>query len=163
MDNKLLIVGAGLVALYYFTQGGAGNTPNGVPPSPQHRWVPGAGYVHESQLPQMGYVLWNGQWYHQTQFQVPNTGTYAGTNPQSPQWLSILNGLIATGGNIAQFFIDNSGSFGGGGGNDQGGQGGQGIQGITNSRDLFSRSRCNNGKYSTSTGGGTCSYNLGVK
>jgi hypothetical protein len=174
MNNTILLIGGGLLAAYLLSRQG-GMDPTGGAPSPQHFFVPSAGWVHQSQLPAMGYIFWNGQWYHQTQFQVPQTGQFAGTNPNSPQWLNILNGVLSTTGTLANFFISNSGSlFGGGSGSGQGGQGGtgssqgqggQGIQSIgqiTKSPQKNTFSVCANGRYTSNKNPGRCSYNGGV-
>ncbi|NDG32065.1 hypothetical protein EB118_18565, partial [bacterium] len=54
--------------------------------------LPNGQRVPESQLPSLGYVLYQGKWYHQTQFPAP-----AGTDNTSPSWLAYLNTAIQTG------------------------------------------------------------------
>ena len=55
--------------------------------------------VCEEDLPAMGYVQWQGQWYHQTQFSPAAAGQIVSAS--SPQWYTYLNTLLAAGTSLA--------------------------------------------------------------
>jgi len=68
--------------------------------------LPDGRTVCETQLPSLGYILYNGNWYHQTQFQP--SGQYSGINPNSIDWFNVLTNIVQQGGEIWTFF---SGDF----------------------------------------------------
>lgn len=93
MDNNNLIIGAiiGLGIVTLMKTGGGEKT----------FFIPGIGNVPQSQLPNYGYVLFNGLWYHQTQIDavMAQAGVSPGTtvSPGSSTWntiASILGTLI---------------------------------------------------------------------
>lgn len=101
-QNQILLFGAIGVGAYLLLSGkfdGLGDTP---PPPPggggsggQMFTLPDGRKVPVSQLPSLGYVQYQGQWYHQSQLTVPNMPS--GTDPNSPQWLNIINIALQTG------------------------------------------------------------------
>jgi hypothetical protein len=57
--------------------------------------LPNGQTVPESQLPSMGYVKYEGQWYLASDLQPPNVP--AGTSPNSQTWMDYVNAALQTG------------------------------------------------------------------
>lgn len=91
MNNKILIGGAALLAFYMFsTMNKTGE---------KKYYVPGTGYVPESQLASLGYVNVGGQWYSQSQVNAAagQAGVSAGNvQPGTAAWTAIQNILLGT-------------------------------------------------------------------
>lgn len=124
MDNKMLMLAA-VVLIGGFMMGGSS--------AEKRYYVPGTGYVPESQLPQMGYVNIGGQWYSQAQVDAAaaQAGVSSGTvQPGTSAWTAIaqiLAGvapLITTIGNYVDSNNNNNNSGMGNGNTNSGGMGG---------------------------------------
>jgi hypothetical protein len=92
-QNKILLFGAIGVGAYLLLSGKTGGSGGGG--GQQMFTLPDGRRVPVSQLPSLGYVQYQGQWYHQSQLTVPNMPS--GTDPNSPQWLNILNAALQAG------------------------------------------------------------------
>lgn len=94
MDNKVLIGAAALGAFFLLSGGSKGCTikydvPAQYSPTGQNM------RVCESDLSQYGFIRYEGQYYHSSQFPPPGTGTGAGVNWQ--QWGALLQQGINAG------------------------------------------------------------------
>ena len=90
-NNKLLIIGGlAVAAVLLLGKKGSGQMFT-IPPGVSAQ-LPQGGTVPESQLPQYGYVQYQGSWYHQSQFQAP-----PGTDTNSQQWYQTLITALQTG------------------------------------------------------------------
>ena len=91
--NKILIFAAlGIGALLLFSgkkDNESGEGAGGMFTLPDGTKVP------ESQLPSLGYIRHEGQWKHQSELTTPDMP--ANVDPNSPQWLSILNASLQSG------------------------------------------------------------------
>ena len=103
MKNNLIVFGALGVGAYLLLKGKLGG-------GERMFTLPNGQRVPESQLPSLGYVKYNEQWYPASSLQPPNVP--AGTDPNSPTWLSYVNAALQTGqqllvlgGNISEQFI----------------------------------------------------------
>ncbi len=124
-DKTFLYIGLGVGALLLLQNYGGGGGSTTAPPCSQRLvQLPTGQTVCETQLPALGYILYNGQWFHRSQFQPPPQ--YGGVNPNSQEWQNILIGLVNTGFNIYNLFSGTGGQSGptGGGGTTGGGSGG---------------------------------------
>lgn len=92
--NILPIALGGAALLYFLSKSGSSSCTKRMVRLPDGR------EVCETELPQMGYVLYNGSWYHQTQFE--GTGQYEGVDTTSPRWYETLTNMINTGTNLFQ-------------------------------------------------------------
>lgn len=93
--NKAILIGIGLLALVN------GNS-NAKSKCKGNKYkLPDGATACEEDLASLGYVQYEGKWYHQSQF-TP-AGQYAGVDKNSSQWLGILTNMINTGISIAQY------------------------------------------------------------
>lgn len=89
MDNKMLLLG--VVALGFYMMSDSSKE--------QRYYVPGTGYVPESQLPSLGYVNVGGKWYSQAQVDAAaaQAGVSSGTvQPGTNAWTVIAQILSAS-------------------------------------------------------------------
>lgn len=91
-QNKILIFGAIGVGAYLLLSGKIGGSSGS---SGKMFTLPDGRQVPESQLPSLGYVQYQGQWYHQSQLTTANMPQ--GVDPNSPQWMNYLNTALQTG------------------------------------------------------------------
>lgn len=107
MDNKTLLIIAALGAAYYMMNSTT---------TEQRFFVPGRGYTPESQLPGLGYVKINGQWYSQAQVDAAAAqGGVSGGNvaPGTSAWNTIA-AILASASSLLTT-IGNQQNSGGGG------------------------------------------------
>jgi hypothetical protein len=91
MKNKILIfaaIGVGALLLLSGKKGSSTTTD-------EMFTLPDGTRVPVSQLPSLGYVFHEGQWKHQSQLTTPNMPD--NVDPNSPQWLNILNTALESG------------------------------------------------------------------
>lgn len=92
MKNKILIfaaIGIGALLLLSGKKGSSSTDDSGMFTLPDGTRVP------ISQLPSLGYILHEGQWKHQSELTTPDMP--ANVDPNSPQWLTILNASLQSG------------------------------------------------------------------
>lgn len=93
MKNKILIfaaIGIGALLLFSGKKGSSESDANN-----EMFTLPDGRRVPVSQLPSLGYVFHEGQWKHQSQLTTADMP--ADVDPNSPQWLSILNTSLQSG------------------------------------------------------------------
>lgn len=108
-NNQIIILALLGLGVYFLMNRGKGTTNSG--PRQRTYTLPDGRKVTESQLPSLGYVLYQGQWYHQSQFPVPNNAP-AGMTQSSPNWQQWLNTALSLGQQIVPMFTSNTGGGG---------------------------------------------------
>lgn len=100
MDKKIVIGAAVLAGFLLYSKGGD-KTGSG----PKY-WVPAqysptgqAIQVYESELPQYGFIRYQGQWYHSSQYPPPGTSANS-TTMNWQQWAALIQQGITSGMNI---------------------------------------------------------------
>lgn len=99
-QKQILLFGALGVGAYLLLSGKLGGTGTGNTGGGRMFTLPNGQTVPESQLPSMGYVQYQGQWFLASDLQPPNVP--AGTSPNSQTWMDYVNAALQTG---QQLFI----------------------------------------------------------
>jgi hypothetical protein len=102
MKNNVLIFGALALGAVFLLKGGTGGGGGQMFTVPAQFSPTGVAVsVPVSQLPSLGFVLYNGSWYHSSQFPPPS-GTNTGSGFNWANWASILQTGLQTGLTIYQ-------------------------------------------------------------
>jgi hypothetical protein len=107
MDNKTILIIAALGAAYFLMNGTA---------TEQRYFVPNRGYVPESQLPGLGYVKINGQWYSQAQVDAAaaQAGVSGGNVSQGSTAWNTIAAILASASSLLTTLGNQQNSGGGG-------------------------------------------------